>query len=352
MTHAIVPPYLLARIAALQDPELQHAAQAARATLAVPRDYGPARSRLRLSIEDGDTLVAEAVPAPDREISDAQRREVLPGVRVRGEDDAATGDAAVDDAFDGLGVTFDFYWDAFQRNSVDGAGEPLLATVHYGLDYDNAFWNGERMVFGDGDGEIFQGFTGSLSVIAHELSHGVVEASGGLDYTGQSGSLNESIADVFGALAEQHHLGQTVDEASWLIGEGIFTDAVEGRALRSLEAPGTAYDDDVLGRDPQPAHMNGFVVTSDDNGGVHINSGIPNHAFYLTAKALGGHAWERAGLIWYRALTSGTVPADADFATFANATLAAATAEYGEGSEEVDAVRAGWTGVGVLEDAP
>ena len=118
---------------------------------------------------------------------------------------------------------------------------------------------------------------------------------------------------MFGALTEQHQLGQTADEASWLIGEGIFTDAVQGEALRSLTAPGTAYDDDVLGRDPQPAHMDDYVVTSDDNGGVHINSGIPNHAFYLAARQLGGHAWERAGLIWYRTLTSGTVSPTADF---------------------------------------
>ena len=351
MTHAIVPPYLLARIAAAQEPDWQRAAEAARATLQAGHEYRPVRSRLRLSIEDGDTLVAEATPAPDREISDAKGRESLPGTRVRGEDDPATGDAAADEAFDGLGATFDFLWDAFARNSLDGAGGPLRATVHYGDNYDNAFWNGERMVFGDGDGEIFTGFTGSLSVIGHELSHGVIEDEGGLVYRGQSGALNESIADVFGALAEQHHLGQTVDEASWLIGEGIFTDAVQGKALRSLAAPGTAYDDDVLGRDPQPAHMAGYVQTRDDNGGVHINSGIPNHAFYLAAKALGGHAWERAGLIWYRTIT-GALPSTADFRTFANATLAAAAAEYGEGSEEVDAVRAGWTGVGVLEDGP
>jgi Zn-dependent metalloprotease len=206
------------------------------------------------------------------------------------------------------------------------------------------------MVFGDGDDEVFTGFTGSLSVIAHELGHGVIDDEGGLVYQGQSGALNESIADVFGALAEQHHLGQTAGEASWLIGEGIFTDAVQGRALRSLAAPGTAYDDDVLGKDPQPAHMRDYVVTSDDNGGVHINSGIPNHAFYRVATALGGHAWERAGLIWYRALTSGTLPATADFATFARATVTAAIAEYGEGSEEAAAVRAGWTDVGVALD--
>jgi hypothetical protein len=291
MAHAIVPPYLLARIAAVQEPTWAKAAEAARSTLAAPREYRPVRSRLRLSIEDDGTLVAEATPAPDREISDAQQKEQLPGVKVRGEDDPATG-----------------------------------------------------------DGEVFSGFTRSLTVIAHELAHGVIEDEGGLLYRGQSGALNESIADVVGALAEQHHLGQTADQASWLIGEGIFTDAVEGRALRSMAAPGTAYDDDVLGRDPQPAHMRDFVVTRDDNGGVHINSGIPNHAFYLVATALGGHAWERAGLIWYRALT-GALPSTADFSTFANATLAAAAAEYGEESEEVAAVRAAWTSVGVIDDA-
>lgn len=350
MAPAIVPPYLLARIAAVQEPTWAKAAQAARSTLAAPRDYRPTRSRLRLSIEGGDTLVAETTPAPEREISDAQQREVLPGVRVRGEDDPATGDTAVDQAFDGLGSTFDFLWDAFGRNSLDGAGGALLATVHYGEDYDNAFWNGERMVFGDGDGEVFTGFTGSITVIAHELAHGVIEDEGGLVYRGQSGALNESIADVFGALTEQHALGQTVDEASWLIGEGIFTDAVQGRALRSLEAPGTAYDDDVLGRDPQPAHMRDYVETQDDNGGVHINSGIPNHAFYLVATALGGRAWERAGLIWYRTITAGTLSSSADFTAFAQATLSAAAAEYGEESEEVAAVRAGWTGVGVIDD--
>ncbi|MGL4254924.1 M4 family metallopeptidase [Microbacterium sp.] len=351
MAHAIVPPYLLARIAAVQEPSWARAAEAARSTLAAPRDYRPVRSRLRLSIEDDGTLVAETTPAPDREISDAQRREVLPGVKVRGEDDPATGDAAADEAFDGLGATFDFLWDAWGRNSLDGAGGALLATVHYGQDYDNAFWNGERMVFGDGDGEVFTGFTGSLTVIAHELAHGVIEDEGGLLYRGQSGALNESIADVIGALAEQHSLGQSADQASWLIGEGIFTDAVQGTALRSLAAPGTAYDDDVLGRDPQPAHMRDYVETRDDNGGVHINSGIPNHAFYLAATALGGRAWERAGLIWYRTLTTGTLSSTADFTAFARATLAAAAAEYGEESEEVAAVRSGWVGVGVIDDA-
>ncbi|MFF2633945.1 M4 family metallopeptidase [Microbacterium sp. NPDC058021] len=348
---AIVPPYLLARIAETDAPHLARAARAARATLEAGHGYDPDLTRLQLSIDENGALVAGATPSPDRVVSDAQNRETLPGVQVRTETDPPTGDEAADEAFDGLGATFDFFWDAFGRAGIDGAGGTLAATVHYGVDYDNAFWNGERMVFGDGDGEVFTGFTNSLTVIAHELAHGVTEFSGGLVYQGQSGALNESLSDVFGALTEQHSLGQTADEASWLIGAGIFTDAVQGEALRSLAAPGTAYDDDVLGRDPQPGHMRDYVETDEDNGGVHINSGIPNRAFHLTATALGGQAWERAGLIWYRTLTAGTLPTTVDFAGFALATLEAATAEYGEGSEEVDAVRAGWTGVGVMADA-
>lgn len=349
--HAIVPPYLLARIAAARVPHLARAAEAARATLAVTRQRRPARSRLRLSIDEYGSLIAEATPAPDRTISDAEHTEDLPGTTVRREEDPPSADETVNEAFDGLGATFDFFWDAYQRNGIDGDGAPLLATVHYGQDYDNAFWNGERMVFGDGDGEVFSGFTNSVTVMAHELTHGVIEAVGGLVYQGQSGALNESISDVFAALTEQHQLGQSVDEASWLIGQGIFTDAVQGIALRSLKAPGTAYDDDVLGKDPQPAHMRDYVETIDDNGGVHINSGIPNHAFYLAATALGSLAWERAGRTWYLALTGGTLTATATFAQFARTTLEVAAAEYGEESEEVDAVRAGWVDVGVLEDA-
>lgn len=349
MTPAIIPPFLLARIAASGGPRLARAAAAAAKTLAMPRPVRGERTRLRLSIDGAGALVAETGPAPDRVISDAQNREQLPGIRVRGEDDPATGDPAADEAFDGLGATFDFFWDAFARNGIDGSGGTLQATVHFGVDYDNAFWNGERMVFGDGDGEVFTGFTRSLSVIAHELGHGVTDAEGGLEYQGQSGAINESFSDVFGVLAEQHAEDHYVDAASWLVGAGIFTDAVEGVALRSVKDPGTAYDDDVLGRDPQPAHMRDYVETTDDNGGVHINSGIPNRAFYLTAAALGGRAWERAGLIWYRTLTSGLAPT-IDFAGFAQATQEAARAEYGEESEEVAAVRDAWAGVGVIAD--
>lgn len=347
LRHSIIPSYLLSRLA--ESERYTQAAEAARQTL-IAAPPAARRSQLRLSIDENGTLVATVEAAPNRTISDAHGTETLPGTVVRTEDEPTVADVAVNQAFDGLGATFQMLLDAFQRNSIDGKGLALDATVHYGSGYDNAFWNGERMVFGDGDGEVFVGFTGSLSVIAHELTHGVTEFAGGLEYQGQSGALNESMSDVFGALTEQHRAGQDADAASWLIGEGIFTAAVQGVALRSMRAPGTAYDDDVLGRDPQPAHMDDYVQTTDDNGGVHINSGIPNHAFYLTAQRLGGKAWERAGRVWYLTLTSGALSPTADFAAFARATVSTAAAEYGEDSEVLDAVRRGWIGVGVMDD--
>ncbi|WP_101847690.1 M4 family metallopeptidase [Zhihengliuella sp. ISTPL4] len=338
----VVPSYLLARLA--ESGRFPKAAAAARQTLTAGRP--PFRARIDLSIDENGDLVAQVSDAPNRTISDAGNTQQLPGAVVRTEDDEPVADAAVNEAFDGLGATFEMLLSAFGRNSLDDAGAPLDATVHYGIDYDNAFWDGERMVFGDGDGEVFQHFTGSLTVIGHELAHGVVQHTANLEYQGQPGALNESVADVFGALTEQYALGQSADQASWLIGAEIFTDAVEGSALRSMIAPGTAYDDDELGKDPQPDHMSGFVRTTEDNGGVHINSGIPNRAFALFALDLGGNAWERAGTVWYRALTGG-LSSTATFTEFADATVAAAASV---GQEAVAAARRAWTTVGVYEN--
>ncbi len=186
-----------------------------------------------------------------------------------------------------------------------------------------------------------------MTVIGHELSHGFTQHAAALDYIGQSGALNESLSDVFGALTEQYHRTQTAADASWLIGAELFTAAVQGQALRSMRDPGSAYDDDVLGKDPQPNHMSGYVKTAADNGGVHINSGIPNRAFTLVAVELGGYAWERAGRIWFETVTSGKLSAHADFADFADATRATAAKLYGAASAESDAVENAWRGVGV-----
>lgn len=342
MYHSIVPPYLLLQLSTLQREDLRAAAEAARRTLASAT--GPqVRTTTALPTQPAEPVDPSG---PDRTVSDAAGSESLPGRTVRREGDDPSGDVAVDEAYDGLGATYALYSQVYGRASIDGAGLPLLASVHYGTSYDNAFWDGGQMVFGDGDGQVFGRFTASLSVIGHELTHGVTQYTANLDYQGQSGALNESVSDVFGALVEQYARGQSAATASWLIGVGLFTDQVEGEALRSMKAPGTAYDDDVLGKDPQPADMSGYVETSDDNGGVHLNSGIPNRAFYLVASALGGNAWDRAGQIWYDTLTGG-LAGSASFVDFAAATASAASARYGSDSAEHRAVLDAWSTVGV-----
>ncbi|MCX4545596.1 M4 family metallopeptidase [Streptomyces sp. NBC_01565] len=336
----ILPPYILEKLAESDDPRVRDAAER---TLEVDAEFR--ESRL--------AAPSLAAPAPavefvlQRTISDTRQSRVLPGDVVRVEGGEPAVDGTVNRAYDSLGLTFDFYREAYGRHSIDDANLPLDATVHYRRSYNNAFWDGERMVFGDGDGRIFNDFTVSHDIIGHELTHGVTEYTAGLVYEDQSGALNESISDVFGSLVKQFSRRQTAEEADWLIGAGIFTPAVHGQALRSMKAPGTAFNDPVLGgKDPQPDNMAGYVDDPLDHGGVHTNSGIPNHAFYLTAAAIGGFAWERAGQIWYDTLTSGELSQNATFKEFARATLSATASRFGRGTEH-EAVLKAWAHVGV-----
>jgi hypothetical protein len=273
-------------------------------------------------------------------VHDAGSTRSLPGTPVRAAGEPASGDVAVDEAATGIEATLAMFAEVLGRDSHDDAGAPVSLTVHYGSAYNNAFWDGTHLVFGDGDGRVFERFTKPVDVLAHEFSHAVVEHTADLAYRGQSGALNESVADVFASCLKQRLLGQDAGEGDWLIGEGIFTPSVKARALRDMAAPGTAYDDPQLGADPQVGHMDDYVDTTSDNGGVHLNSGIPNKAFQLAAVAIGGRAIEGAGRIWYDALVGPGVPSNADFATFAAATVAAA-------GEQADAVREAWAQVGV-----
>jgi Zn-dependent metalloprotease len=345
--HCIVPPQVLEsvlrsederkRAAAIDTLSLDQSVRAARLVNAQRRGRVPALV---------DALAFAGAGQPNRTIRDANNTQnPSPPTIARAEGQGATGDAAVDEAYDGFGDTYTLYWDIYRRDSIDGAGMPLNGTVHYGRNYDNAFWDGRRMVFGDGDGVLFNRFTIALDVIGHELTHGVTEHESGLNYWGQSGALNESASDVFGSLVKQYKRGQTADQADWLIGEGLLAEGVNGVALRSMKAPGTAYDDPDLGKDPQPATMSDYVRTIQDNGGVHINSGIPNHAFYLVATKLGGYAWERAGRIWYETCIDPSLTPTTRFRKFARTTVAVAKRLYGEASDEVAAVEQGWEGV-------
>lgn len=334
-----LPPYLLERIASGGPSRLR---ECARHTLLADRRF---RARAgAVPLPPGSAVRGE----PLRYVHSAEHKQILPGRLVRREGEHDSGDLAVDEAYLGLGATYRLFWDIYARHSIDDDGMALLATVHYGQDYENAFWDGQQMVFGDGDGELFNRFTVALDIVAHELSHGVIQHEAALVYSGQSGALNESLCDVFGSLAKQYRLAQSVDQADWLVGKGLFTERVAGRALRSMARPGTAYDDPLLGRDPQPDHMDAFVVTEADSGGVHINSGIPNRAFHVTAMALGGHAWERAGRVWYDTLVDDRLGPDSDFAAFASLTLDNAERRFGTAGVEVQAVRAGWRSVGVI----
>ncbi|WP_338761565.1 M4 family metallopeptidase [Massilia sp. METH4] len=347
--HCILPPYILSQIAKNgNDPQRRFAVD----TLSVDVSFRQFRATAVAS--GAPKAMRGAMPgtaaALKRTIYDAKNDQSLPGTVVRTEGSDATGDVSVDEAYDYLGATYELFFDQFQRNSIDDAGLPLDATVHYDEDYANAFWNGSQMVFGDGDGELFTRFTASIDVIGHELTHGVTEVEAGLVYEGQSGALNESISDVFGSLVKQYGLKQKADEADWLIGAQLFLEPGPKRqAIRSMKEPGTAYDDSVLGKDPQPGHMKDFVRTVEDNGGVHINSGIPNRAFYLAAVAIGGFAWEKAGRIWYDSLLDARLKPKSTFQAFAKLTRSNAEKLYGVDSAEAKAVIQAWKDVGVIK---
>ena len=304
-------------------------------------------------------MITNPLGKKHRSIYDAKHKRLspsqLPGTMVRDEDQGPTGDLSVNHAYDGLGATYDFYKNVFGRNSIDGHGMRLVATVHFSKRFNNAFWNGKQMVFGDGDNIVFVDFTRSLDVIGHELTHGVTDFDSGLEYHNQSGALNESMSDVFGSLVKQYAKKQTAEQADWLIGSEIIAPGIQGKALRSMRAPGTAYNDPRLGgKDPQPKHMRDLVDLPDDElddfGGVHINSGIPNHAFFLVAHRLGGFAWEQAGAIWYETLHQ--LSPTSDFQNCADITTQVAGAKFGIGSTQQLAVIAAWDEVGIKITVP
>jgi Zn-dependent metalloprotease len=342
----IIPPQMLQRLATSGDPDL---AETAGRTLRLTQSIVAFRAQLSTGAPSPAARVRAGLR---RQIFDCQGFTDLPGDLVRSETDTKPGrDRTVNEAFDHAGTTWDFYNRMFGRESVDNHGKTLVSSVHYGQKYDNAFWDGRQMVYGDGDGVIFQRFTAALDVIAHELTHGVTQFTAQLAYQDQSGALNESMSDAFGSMVKQWALGQTVDQADWLIGAAIMASGFKGRALRDMANPGTAFDDPNLGKDSQPGHMKDYVQTTSDNGGVHTNSGIPNRAFVLAAKAIGGHSWEKTGKIWYVTLTE-RLTGNAGFAKCATETVSVARDLFPEDSSIAAKVAKAWADVGVLEEAP
>ena len=343
----IVPPYMVEALARCADPAIREGALVALAHCAAVRAVRAFAGRMPSMM---------AVPSPagrrHRLVYDAHGRDELPGKLVRGEGEPKVADTAVNEAYDHSGDTFDFFHGLFGRNSLDDAGMSLISSVHVGeadgrdrfQPMSNAFWDGGQMAYGDGDGKVFRGFTRALDVVAHELTHGVQAFTSNLVYRGQSGALNEHFADVFGVLVRQWRRKEPVETASWLVGMEVLVPADTRRGIRDLEHPGTAYrDDPFLGSDPQPGHMKRIYTGPADSGGVHINSGIPNRAFVLAARALGGNAWERAGVIWYDALLQ--LSRTSQFADLARITTRIAGDRFGAAARK--AVRGAWKKVGV-----
>ncbi|MEV5848224.1 M4 family metallopeptidase [Streptomyces sp. NPDC051985] len=309
-------------------------------------------SGVRLT-EDGPQPLPDAKFVADLVIFDAgnsERTTDLPVVRYTGL--PPVGDPAIDETFDALLNTRKFFSEVYGRAKFPFHGRPLAAVVHYKKDFVNGWWDGDSLILGDGDGAVFQRFSKCPEVVASEAARGLYEVTFNLTHSeGESAALTRSICEVFGLLVKQWSLDQTADEADWILGAGLLAPGRQGDGLRSVKAPGTAYNDNVLGQDPQPAHMDDYVVTEQDNGGTHINNGIPAHAFYLLAARLGGHAWEKAGQIWWDALTSDNTREGLLFADWAHLTITAARNRYGENSEEERATIDAWSGVGVAPSA-
>ncbi len=345
---SIVPSYLLKKLVESEDPKIRERAKATLAATARARTIRATFSgapRLALA------AVAAAAAMPPRKVrrvfscegtSDLSRKLIM-----QEGDQPPADDVAVKEAYDYAGLTWDFYNTVLGRNSIDNAGLTMVSSVHYsenGQGFDNALWNGHQMIYGDG-GEEFGRMTQCPDVVGHELTHGITQYSAGLAYQGQSGALNESMSDVFGVVIRQWREQQTDPaKANWLVGDKLLRN---GKALRSMAAPGTAFDGD-----PQPAHMRQYQTLPNtargDYGGVHINSGIPNHAFYLAAVAIGKPAWETAAKIWYITLTQ-RLKDDSDFQTCAQETISVAGQSFD--AQTAQKVKQAWIDVGVLTKA-
>ena len=345
----IVPPYMLEQMARSADPLVRDRAISGLSQSAAVRAVRAFAQRV-----PGMMAVPSPAATKTRLVYDARGRDRLPGRLVRNEGGRTSADAAVNEAYDHSGDTYDFFKEVCGRNSLDDAGMTLISSVHVGeadgggryRPMDNAFWDGGQMAYGDGDGRVFQRFTRSLDVVAHELTHGLQSFTSNLDYRGQSGALNEHFSDVFGVLVRQWRRQEPAETAGWLIGVEVLVPAVTRRAIRDMEHPGTAYADDPdLGTDPQPSHMKSLYTGGADNGGVHLNSGIPNRAFVLAARALGGNAWETAGRIWFDALLQ--LSRHSQFADMAAITtqIAGDTGRFGRGVKK--AVKDAWKQVGL-----
>ncbi len=331
--HCILPPYIVDKLLKSEDPEIFE--------LGINNSFRTTRFRSdrvffsKLNEREREYFIEEPVISgqlqPNIKIHDCKQDTKLPGDLM----DNNSNDADFKNVMEGVTETWKFYFELFKRNSIDNAGMTLINSIHYSKMYGNAEWDGRRMIYGDGDGVFVDSMTKDIDIIAHELTHGVTLYTSNFNKDGQSGALEESFSDVMGIMVKQRVLNQDVTQSSWLIGENVFIG--DEYAVRSLKEPGSAFKNHPrFGDDPQPATYDKY----DRKKGVHINSGIPNFAFYMAAFDIGGNSWEKAGRIWYETFIK--LPKAANFIMAKEATIKKANELYGKGSLEVKAVENGW----------
>ena len=350
--HCILPPYMSDKLRAKTGQEDLKADSQFRDKRKVLASISPAKKKTSMA-----TAGIKPAGKVYRELYDAGQMPLALGKLIwkEGQKTMPRNDRDAKNVITGAGNVWSFYKKFFNRNSLDNHGLPLIQTIRYRENpqepFYNAFWDGEQMFYGTGNPKFTNSFTEDLDIIGHELTHGVVDFEAQLEYKFQSGALNESYADVFGSLIKQWVHKTPARKADWLIGSKV----LKGKnALRSMKAPGTAFlNDPIFGDDPQPATMKGFQKlpnTEDgDYGGVHINSGIPNFAFYVASFEISGNAWEKAGAAWYAALVDKKLMnKNSNFADAAAATLKKATARFGKNSLEVKGIEKGWKEAGVI----
>ncbi|KAG0219548.1 Translation initiation factor 3 subunit b [Mortierella sp. NVP41] len=311
-----------------------------------------------------------------RVIFDSQQREDLPGKKPllddrKGSGPTPTTDSRAKDVYEHFKTVYDFYEEMGKGTPPDTSSynpfdknKMFWGSVHFDDDngvtpgYDNAFWEGTQWAFGDGDNELLGPFT-SLDIVAHEMTHAVVQYTANLPYWYQSGALNESIADVFASMVKQYGPKKEAKDADWLIGKDLWL-RPGGRALRDMAYPGTAYNIPGVGSDPQPTSMSdpraiAAIKSSKDNRGVHILSSIPNRAFFLAATSIGGFSWDRTGKIWYEALKDPKLKDEAKKSSFLSNAFeffANLTVQHAANPDEEEKVRDAWVEVGVLSRVP
>jgi len=337
----IIPADVMDRLSRREDMPA-HGRQKLKDTLAVDVHIRSMRENARMMTVAAFALApmrAAIAAAPAVAVYNSQNGQSLPGAQVN--DPVNGGDADSAQIFNVTTAVAQFYQQIFNRNSIDDAGMTMMSSEHFGQEYNNAFWNGQQMVYGDGDGQIFSDFCRGNDVVGHELTHGVTQYSLQLVYQGDAGGLNEGNSDVFGSMFRQWQAGQDVTQADWLIGSDIIGPAAKAKGYTCLR--NMAQPDDQAALAPQPTTYSQVTPDMDP----HYSSGIPNFAFYKMCMAIGGKSWEKAGQIWYATLTGLGASPNLAMQDFANAMRNNANQMYSNDANVSGAVDQAWTAVGL-----